>query len=234
MAAPTVLPGAALGPSILGQGRGAFGGRAGDDGRFLKIKLPSPGRCSGKATHTIMLFDNSGSVTGGNDPIGRRFEEAMVAVERVGRRCRCGKELVSVVHFDCPTSNDVHGARLDRRGRIDIERGLALPRDGAGSSEMGPALKRAYKLIRTHPNHTPILVAFTDFELLDRNVEATLTKYRTFPGIVHATVLNSSPPECLIEDDRVTVTQINNDSPTGSVAKAVFAALTSCRREVKS
>lgn len=222
-----VLSPATLDPTTLG-----FAARPREQSRAApgRIRLPHPGRCPHQPTHTIFLFDNSGSVCGGHDPIGRRFDEAAAAIERVGRACRCRAELVSVLHFDTPTSRDVVAARLGRRGRAQIINGLAVPTDGAGSSELGPSLERAYDLSDRHPKHLSVLVACTDFELLDDDPIETLGRFSGFPGIVHAVVLRAKPPQDLVDDDRVTVSQIGHDAAVGAVASAVFDALTSTRR----
>lgn len=226
MSTPIVLPNHTLDPSVIG----GSGGMRSASGRSLPpIKLPNPGRCPHQPTHTIMLFDNSGSVTGGNDSIGRRFEEAMVAIERVGRRCRCKRELCSVIHFDVPTSRDVTAARLDRRGRMEIERGLDVPADGAGISEMSNSLATAGELAARFPHHLPVLVAFTDFELFDNNVDAVMNDFCNFPGVVHGVVLRATAPKELVDDDRVTVTHVSYDSPVGTVAHAIFNALAATR-----
>src|SRR3954469_2987951 len=70
------------------------------------IALGNPGRCSAAPTLLILDFDNSGSggAAGANDPVGNRFNEARAAIEAVGRRCRCDRELGAVLHFDSPTS----------------------------------------------------------------------------------------------------------------------------------
>ena len=228
MSPPLVLPPATLDPTTL-----RFAARPRDHSEAApgRIRLPHPGRCPHQPTHTIFLFDNSGSVCGGHDPIGRRFEEAAAAIERVGRACRCRAELVSVLHFDTPTSRDVPAARLGGRGRAQIVNGLAVPADGAGSSEMGPSLERAYDLSDRHPKHLSVLVACTDFELLDDDPIQTLEQFAGFPGLVHAVVLRAKPPQRLVDDERVTVTQIAHDAPSGAVASAVFEALTATRRQ---
>lgn len=224
---PLVLPPGTLDPTTLG-----FAARHRDRSQAAsgRIRLPHPGRCPHQPTHTIFLFDNSGSVCGGHDTIGSRFEEATVAIERVGRACRCRAELVSVLHFDTPTSRDVLAARLGRRGRAQIVHGLAVPADGAGSSELGPSLQRAYDLSDRYPKNLSILVACTDFELLDDDPIETLDRFSAFPGLVHAVVLRAQPPQLLVNDERVTVTQVGYDAPCGAVASAVFEALTAARR----
>ncbi len=226
MSPPLVLSPATLDPTTLG-----FAARPHEHSQAApgRIRLPHPGRCPHQPTHTIFLFDNSGSVCGGHDPIGRRFEEAAAAIERVGRACRCRAELVSVLHFDTPTSRDVLEARLGRRGQAQIVHGLAVPTDGAGSSVLGPSLERAYDLSDRHPKHLSVLVACTDFELLDDAPIETLERFSGFPGLVHAVVLRAKPPQYLVDDERVTVTQVSHDAASGAVAAAVFNALTATR-----
>lgn len=228
MSTPIVLPNQTLDPSVIG-GKGVARSAKGPERTLPPIKLPNPGKCPHDPTHTILLFDNSGSVCGGNDSIGRRFDEAAFAVERVGRRCRCKRELVSIVHFDVPTSHDVTAARLDRTGRVEIEAGLAVPSDGAGISEMGNSLARANELANQFPHHLPVLVAFTDFELFDSDVAVVFDTFCDFPGVVHGVVLRAEPPEQLVEDSRVTVTRVTYESRVGTVAHAVFDALTATR-----
>lgn len=104
-----------------------------------------------------------------------------------------------------------------------------MPTEAGGSSELGPSLTRAYALQERYPKHDCTLVACTDFELLDDDATEVLEHFASFPGIVHAVVLRATPPRQLIEDQRVSVTQIGYDDP-GAVALAIFKALTATRR----
>ena len=226
MSTPVVMDASTLDPFMLGQ----EGRHQSSEAAATTIRLPRPGRCPHRPAHSIFLFDNSGSVCGGNAPIGRRFEEVRTAVERVSKACRCRAEVVSVLHFDTPTSRDVVAARLGRRGRAQISRGLAVPTEAAGTSELGPSLTRAYALQERYPKHDCTLVACTDFELLDHDATEVLEHFASFPGIVHAVVLRATPPRQLIEDERVTVTQVGYVDAPGAVALAIFKALTATRR----
>lgn len=225
MSTSVVLDASTLDPFMLGQAPR----RQPSEVAATAIRLPHPGRCPHQPAHAIFLFDNSGSVCGGNDPIGRRFEEVRIAVERVSKACRCRAELVSVLHFDAPTSRDVVAARLGRRGRAQLTYGMAVPTEAAGTSELGSSLARAYALQERYPKHHCVLVACTDFELLDDDAAEVLERFSNFPGIVHAVVLRAAPPRQLLDDQRVTVSQIGYDDPSGSVALAVFKALTATR-----
>lgn len=198
--------------------------------RTPDIDLGSPGRCPKRPTLTVFDFDNSGSVCGigGNDPIGRRFDEATLAVEAVGRRCRCRQELVAVTNFDTPNSGDVPPTPI-RGGMAAIKQGLRIPGDGGGSSNLGPSLESVERLVALYPNHLPIVVVLSDFELFDPDVPGVLDRLAAFPGLVHAVVLRSDPPERLVEDPRVDVTHISHGDPPGSLARAVFGALTRTR-----
>jgi hypothetical protein len=164
-------------------------------------------------------------VTGGNDPIGHRYREAALCVEHIGRRCRCKQELVAVLHFDRGTGGDAGPALLDKAGRAEIRRGLQVPAGGAGISLMAAALEDAYDLAARYPNHELVVCALTDFELFDP--PGMLNRFCAFPGgNVHAVVLRSTPPQQLVDDARVTVTPIAYGSPYGTVAQALFDAMT--------
>jgi hypothetical protein len=194
------------------------------------ITVGKPGRCPEKPVLAILLFDNSGSVTGGNDPIGQRFLEAYIAISRVGARCRCGKDLVAVLHFDTPTSGDLKPTPITKAHHADINRSLAIPPDGAGVSLLGPSLTAA-RLIADEYRHSHhvILIALTDFELFDNY----LRQFIELPCDVHAVALRANPPQLLINSPTMTVTHIDHASRPGMLARAVFTALTRPRPRAK-
>jgi hypothetical protein len=179
----------------------------------------------------IATADNSGSVVsvGGNDPCGNRFQEMRLAVETVSRRCKCGNELVALINFDSPNSADVPPVPL-RNGMAAIERGLTVPRDGGGCSLLGPSLNLARRIATGYPNHHAVFVALSDFQLFDGDVAGVLHAFAAFPGQSHALILRSATPQTLADDPRVLVSQITPADPPGTLAKAVFAALTATRR----
>ncbi len=194
------------------------------------IILGSPGRCPHEPTLVTLVFDNSGSVSTGNDPIGTRYAEARLAVEAVAKRCRCHRELAAVIHFDHPTSRCVSPTPLDRAGLATVLDGLSIPSDGRGISNLGPSLKRAYELAARYPDHRHAVVVASDFELFDNDVDRVLSDLRSFPGLVHAVVLRSEPPAVLLDDESVVVSRIQYGDKPGAVARALFESLTVYRR----
>jgi hypothetical protein len=206
--------------TLVGTGTGAIRNYA------EAITVGKPGRCPEKPVLAIVLFDNSGSVTGGNDPIGQRFLEAYIAISRVGARCRCGKDLVAVLHFDTPTSGDLKPTPITKAHHAEISQSLAIPPDGAGVSLLGPSLTAARLIAEKYRrSHQVILIALTDFELFDD----FLGQFIAFPGDVHAVALRATPPQLLIDAPTAVVTHIDHASHPGALARAVFTALTRTR-----
>ena len=179
----------------------------------------------------MFLTDDSASITGmaGNDPLARRYDEARRAIEHIGRACDCGKELVSVIHFDYPAQWDVPPQRLHPRGVRRLRSGLRS--DGLpGSSDLGPALDKAERLARQHPEAAATLVVMTDFFLTDRDPRAVLDQLISFDGHVHAVSLGAEPPALLQQADHVTTSIVTTRSEPGATAQAVFDALMTHRQ----
>jgi len=213
-------------PTFTDVGRAAAANRS----YASRITLGRTGRCSEQPVLTICLFDNSGSVVGGNDPVGQRFLEAYLAITKVGNRCRCGKDLAAALHFDTPTSGDLEPTPITKTHHEDIQRSLAIPPDGAGVSLLGPSLQAARRLAQDRrQTHRIILVVLSDFLLFDDYLGDLIA----FPGDVQAVVLTASPPQQLIEASSVTVTAVNHGSRPGAVARGIFTALTHTRPGAK-
>ena len=225
MSTATLLPSSLLPSYLLGGAR--------EQGPVVatQVSLGPVGHCPHVPTLTIFVFDNSGSVSGvfGNDPVARRFDEARLAIHTVSRRCRCDHERVSVVHFDSPTCCDVPPTRLGRNGWRRVEHGLAIPSDGAGSSILGPSLQAAHRLAETYADHNAVAVVLSDFQLFDDDLPGLYSDLASFPGTVHAVSLRATPPQQLVDDERVVVTHITYDAERGALAQAVLTALTTQR-----
>jgi hypothetical protein len=213
-------------PALLGSGSPE--GHRSEGDRRIDIHLGNPGVCPREKVMYFNLFDNSGSITGGNDPVGQRFEEVAYTLWHLSRFCNCGREFSSIIHFDTPTSGDVAPTKLNRKGLDALRHGLSAPLDGAGISELGPSLRRVTDVVAQNPDYTPIVTVLSDFELFDP--PHVLDDLVSFPGIVHAVVLRSSPPQILVDDDRVLVTRVLPSDPTGAVSKALFASMTAVRK----
>lgn len=226
MTVHTLLGPQLAGPALLGSGSSERRRVAGD--LRLDVYLGNPGACPHEKVIYFNLFDNSGSITGGNDPIGQRFEEAAYTLRHLSRFCNCGREFSSIIHFDTPTSGDVPPTKLNRKGLEALAEGLSVPLDGAGISELGLSLRRVTDVVAQNPDYTPVVTVFSDFELFDP--PQVLDDFVSFPGIVHAVVLRASPPQVLLDSDRVLVTRVLSSDPTGAVAKALFASMTAVRK----
>lgn len=192
--------------------------------------LGRTGRPSTVPTLLIVIFDNSGSVTRptGTDPLSNRFKEVDRAFSLVARR-GAEHELAMVMQFDTPSSGDVGPVPITRSGIEQLRRGLRVPPDGAGSSVLGPSLRRATDMARQYPDHRATLVVLSDFQLLDTNPSAVLAELAAFPGAVHAVVLGKLP-DTYVPTRGNAVTYVGPHDPPGAVAKAVFASLTRHRQ----
>lgn len=228
MKSSSILHGPVARADVRGRATGS-GRRAAEYERLLaRVPLGRAGRCPKRPALFIVVADDSGSVCGGNDPLGHRYEEIGYALRRVGAACTCGKCLASIVHFDVPTNADVPPTPINRKHQQKLEAGLTVP-SNAASSNLGPALTSAYSLAKRHPRHTTTLIAATDFELFDHDVDQIMERLVAFPGTVHAMVLNTTPLPVLTRSTNVTVSKVDARSAIGSVAKSIFGTLTAGR-----
>ncbi|QLY30395.1 hypothetical protein H0264_35620 [Nocardia huaxiensis] len=216
---------------LIGEGDNGVTFVPGKRSEAMGFSLPHPGRCSGEKTLTIAIFDDSGSVAGlgGNDPVSQRYREAQLALRHLAVACTCGKEFGAVLHFDCPTPQDVPVTRLRGRGLRRLVRGLAEPIGAFGTSDLAPALTAAEAMAEEFDGGQVQLVVFSDFLLTDRQPDAVLSELAEFPGAVHAVVLTANPPLVLTSDPGVTVTNVGGSSEAGEVARALLASLTEHR-----
>jgi hypothetical protein len=217
------------------RGRASGNGRRSDEyiQRLHRVALGTPGRCPSRPVLVICNFDDSGSVSGGNDPLGHRYDELSYALEKVGRRCSCGECMAAIVHFDIPTDADVPPTPITRKGMKKVAEGLRVPARPSSSS-LGSALNGAYQIAGSYKKtHDLVLVVATDFELFDSNVGEVMQRVVDFPGDVHALVLNTQPLAILSDSPSVTVSQVDPRSSIGDVAMSVFATITRLRAGAK-
>lgn len=196
--------------------------------REPRLDLGDPGRCPGYSCLTICLFDDSGSVAGptGADPVSNRYQEATLAFQRLARRCRCGRCQAAVVHFDLVGS--CSPTRLARRVPRPLLEALAVPSQGAGTSFIGPGLAAVARLVEDADDARELaLVAFSDFELFDTDVDRLLGDLAHFPGRIHAVVLGGRRD--LVLDPNVQITRLTAESAPGATARALLRSLTASR-----
>ena len=195
-----------------------------------QLVVGDPGRCPGHPTLTIAIFDDSGSVIApaGNDPVSNRYAEAKAAFNALARRCRCGRCMVAVLHFDL-----VGGAGpmpLKRRVPGAMQRALRVPPDAAGCSLLGPSLAVAARMVENLPSVRDLaLVVFSDFQLFDDDPTRVLSDLAGFPGEVHAVVLGSSPDISGLESG-ITVTRLTSGDGPGALGRALLRSVAHGRR----
>jgi hypothetical protein len=206
----------------------------------IRALLGPAGRCPDRdapSSH-VVAYDNSGSITGfgGNDPIGRRFEETRIALDLLGHACRCGRELVGVVHFDTGLGDVDPTPVATRQGLAAIGDALRIPPQSAGISTVGPALAVAERFAQSAPLTT--LVILSDFALTDTGLVAGLVADRpAWAEHVHLISLGTGP---FVEDNDappwVTATCLGNSGKgrtPGEVAKAMHLSFTRTRRPLR-
>ncbi|MEV8439057.1 hypothetical protein AB0425_16910 [Actinosynnema sp. NPDC051121] len=220
---PQLQPSMLLAPSLVG-GEASVS-PPGAPLRQGGFDLGDPGEPSPVPTLVIALADDSGSVTttGGSDPLANRYAEMREAFRVVARRAS-RRERGAILHFDTPTDADVPPTPLTRLGMQRLGRGLRVPHQVCGSSELLPGLRRATELARSYPTHETTLVVLSDFALLDADPAAALRELAAFPGDVHAVMLGSVASPGTF-DERITVTSVTHEAQPGAVARALFRSL---------
>lgn len=196
-----------------------------------EVRLGRPGLDPAHGCLDVLIFDDSGSMSGGNDPVGNRYAEARRAVEVLGNATLTGRQRIAVLHFDYPSIELSGQHRLDRKqDRRAVTDALQIPAGAWGSSALTPAMMAANKLARDSGIKDVRCTIFSDFELTDFNPRQPYDEIAKFPGPVHAVVLNAEPPAALQAQANVTITRIEGASPPGLVAAALMHSLAATRR----
>lgn len=196
------------------------------------IELGWPGLDPVQPSLDILAFDHSGSVTapGGTDPIGNRFREARHAIRIVQAWSHSRRPKVAVLHFDQPSTGDSGVFALtDRTAAMKLGASLRVPPGTAGTSDLGPCLAVAERLAAQYSGHTVRLTILSDFQITDDDPDAVFARLASFPGQVHAVLLNAEAPPDLVGEN-ITLTQVGYDDPPGALAAAIHRSLTATRR----
>lgn len=196
------------------------------------VELGWPGIDPMRPCLDIVDFDHSGSVTavGGTDPIGNRFREAGRAIKVVQAWTMTARPKVAIIHFDQPSPSNSGVIPLSRTGALQqVAASLRVPPASFGTSDLFPSLKEAERLAAAHPDHDVRFTILSDFELTDEDPSAVFERLASFPGQVHAVVLNAEPPSDLAGDN-VTITRLQHGDPPGALAAAIHRSLTATRR----
>lgn len=205
----------------------------------IRAQLGLPGRCPARdgLTRHVCCYDDSGSIVGhgGNDCLSRRYQETAIALDLLGRHCRCGRELVGVVHFDTGLLDVAPSPVGTASGLKAVHEALQIPPHAPGISTVGPALDVAEKFAVDEPLTT--LVIASDFLLSDTGRVGELVDAKpTWVDYVHLVSLGQPPFVAQAEAPPwVTVTSLgapgtDQTRQPGEVAKAMHASFTRTRR----
>ncbi len=195
-----------------------------------QIRLGKPGRDPLDPCLVLLDFDDSGSLTVGNDPVGMRYQEARRAIEHIAKASRTGTQQVGVFRFDHPTVPAVGPLPLHTAtARDTLLKAIAPPQGVTGASWLSPSMMAMNRMAEQHEDATRIAVIFSDFELLDLNSEQPYEEIAKFPGIVHAVVMNAIPPARLYALPNIFVTRVSSEDPPGYLSAALSHSLTQFR-----
>lgn len=198
------------------------------------------GACGAPGLYCL-ISDDSPSVTGsgGNDPLANRYLEAQAAFRALARACTCGRCVGAVLHFDLVGSSgpvpvrDRRPSPMSRRRRLNarLEAALQTPRNRLGSSELGPSLAEALRLVEEYPDHEAVLIVASDFQLFDADPAALIGKLDRFAaerGGVHAVVLGRPVPGGVLAPP-IRTHLVQPGSAPGALARAVARGLAEYR-----
>lgn len=178
----------------------------------------------------LLCFDDSGSLTSGNDPVGARYDEAKRAVNHIAAASSTDTQRLAIFRFDHPIVRPVGPRPLrSKRHQAKLVSAIDPPTGITGSSSLTPAMMAMNRLAERHPEADRIAVIFSDFELCDHNQAQPYAEISSFPGLVHAVVMNASPPPELNELPNVLVTRVSSADPPGRLAAALTHSLAAYR-----
>jgi hypothetical protein len=191
----------------------------------IRRTLPPAPRLSNDAHLTVDL-DESASVRGGNDVIGRRHELLLIALAHMCTPRSAGQWHVCISTFDNGSPIDLPCTRLDKKGLEAAHRAL-LSTSSGGSSILGPSLRK------TESNHNRLLgprllVVLSDFELFDPDPSGVLADLiDSSASEVLAISLQNEPPSILV-GSRVRTAHVRPDDSPAVLARHVVEAARAC------
>lgn len=194
------------------------------------IRLGNAGRDPVLPCIFSLCFDDSGSLTGGNDPVGARYEEVQLALRHIGAASHTSTQQLVIFRLDHPQVAPVGPLPLHtKRTREKLLNGVYPPTKTIGSSMLTPAMSAMNQFAEKHPSVHRVAVIFSDFELADLNPAQAYEEMAKFPGTIHAVVMNATPPPALTNLPNVCVTRVSSTDPPGRLAAALAHSLTAHR-----
>lgn len=191
------------------------------------VNLGASGRDPSSPVYVQCCFDDSGSLSHGNDPVGARYEEAKRALRHIAAASRSDMQQVTIYRFDHPDVPPVGPLPLHEKKPLEDLLAAVDPPEGIiGSSALTPSMMAMNRAAEKHPDADYVAIIFSDFELFDLNPRQPFEEIAAFPGLVHAVVMNASPPAELLALPNVLITQVSSLDPPGRLAAALAHSLT--------
>ncbi len=195
-----------------------------------RITLGAAGHDPSSPVYVQCCFDDSGSLSHGNDPIGARYEEAKKALRHIANSSRSNMQQVTIYRFDHPNVPQVGPLPLHKKEPLtELLTAVDPPVGITGASTLTPAMMAMNRAAEKHPDADHVAVIFSDFELFDLNPAQPYEEIASFPGLVHAVVMNAAPPAELLALPNVLITQVSSLDPPGRLAAALTHSLTRYR-----
>jgi hypothetical protein len=190
--------------------------------------LPRVPKCQHAETLTVIVSDESGSITSHTAPttaLGNRHGEIRLALQRLGT-CSCANELVALTFFD-QDPGSTHPRPLTRRGLgrllADLDAGPA-----GTSSNLHPTLDVVSNLADQYPSHDLSVIVLSDFLLTDQDAGKVIEDLGDLPvGGLHAISLRANPVD--LTGRMSSVDHITHDSAPGAITRALHHKLVRTR-----
>jgi hypothetical protein len=168
------------------------------------------------------IFDESGSMTSGNDAFRHRREAVLIAAEHLASRSRRGARWSArLTSFDCAGPLDLPLTTLDRVG-LRVVRERLLTGTPGGCSRLGPALLAVESAPQRDGRR--VLVVLSDFELFDPDPRQVVRRLvRATADVVVAVVFRAPVPD-EFADTRVRVLHVVDGTRPDEISAAVVDA----------
>jgi Mg-chelatase subunit ChlD len=172
-----------------------------------------------------LIFDESGSMHGGNDVMGQRIEACLIALEILASVNK-DRLRVHVISFDVVPPFKLDPVKLDKKG-LQLVEGVLMSKSSGGSSNLLPALTEANRHWNPNdewPAKKRLVVVLSDFELLDANVQGVFDMLNDTDNSVLAVSFSRQQPAGLDPKSGGTVmVDVVNDQPH-KIAGAIIDA----------
>jgi Mg-chelatase subunit ChlD len=193
--------------------------------RDIQGKIAKPRRFN-RPLLVQLIFDESGSMHGGNDVMGHRIEACLIALEIMAPTNK-GRLGVQVISFDVVAPFHLGPTKLDKSG-LKLAEEVLMSKSNGGSSNLLPSLAHANRTWGSKEGWAAeqrLVVVLSDFELYDRDVTSVLHLFNETEDRVLAVVFSQfKPPDLNPDHGSVVLIDAARDQPHKIAGAIVDAA----------